>query len=143
VSCVANLANLTTAERRYLRLENNKEIMNASETGVRLLHFIGQEKPYFLPRIEPSDLRKILFIKAKQSNRRILAQQGAFFLFGLTRELDETNPFRIEIDRIIINGNAKEKILTELDSVGINQSTMFPEIEMAAKYILSNVTTAN
>jgi hypothetical protein len=38
------------------------------------------------------------------------------------------------------NHSAKDKILAELDAVGINQSTMFPEIEMASKYILSKIS---
>jgi hypothetical protein len=140
VSCLANLANMTTAERNYLRKAPDKTAMNAAEIGVRLLHSIRQEKPYFLPIIEPNDLKRVVFIKAKQSNRRILAQQGAFLLFGLTRELTDHNLFGIRIERTIINHSAKDKILAELDAVGINQSTMFPEIEMASKYILSKIS---
>ena len=38
-------------------------------------------------------------------------------------------------DRIIIKSSKKEAILTELDRIGINKSTLFPEIDKVADYI--------
>ena len=35
---------------------------------------------------------------------------------------------------------AKPKIKDSLDKIGINESTLFPEIESAARYIMSKVT---
>ena len=82
VSCLANLSNLTGKERDFLRAVKNDDDLRDSHAGKRLLQFIRAEKPYFLPEIRLDDLSKILVVKPKQSNRRILAQQGAFLLFG-------------------------------------------------------------
>ena len=38
-------------------------------------------------------------------------------------------------NRIIIEKLKKESILTELDRIGINKSTLFPEIDKVADYI--------
>lgn len=62
--------------------DSYKEWFNESCLGY-LLHQIGSEKPHFNPIIEPYDLGKIIAVKAKYNNQRIINQQGAFFLFGL------------------------------------------------------------
>jgi hypothetical protein len=49
-------------------------------------------------------------------------------------------PAGFKITRIGVPAEAKEKIRESLDKVGINESTMFPEIESAARYIMSKVT---
>ena len=43
-------------------------------------------------------------------------------------------------DRIIIKSSKKEAILTELDRIGINKSTLFPEIDKVADYIKEKYT---
>lgn len=42
-------------------------------------------------------------------------------------------------NRIIIEKSKKESILTELDRVGINKSTLFPEIDKVADYIKDKI----
>jgi hypothetical protein len=140
VSCVANLSNLTGRQRDEIREMKKSEELNESDVGERLLHFIKAEKPYFLPKIELSDLKSIFAVKPKQTNQRILAQQGAFFIFGLRSELRENNGFGIQIFRTKVSADAKQGILNELDGININASTLFPEIESAAKYIMSKIT---
>ncbi len=139
VSCVANLSNLTGGERDEIRGFANSAALNNSEVGTRLLHFIKAEKPYFLPKIELSDLKSVHAVRPKQTNRRILAQQGAFLIFGLRTSLEDSNGFEIEIVRTKVAASAKNKLLDELDSININASTLFPEIESAAKYIMSKI----
>lgn len=139
VSCVANLSNLTGRERNEIREFETSAELNESEVGTRLLHFIKSEKSYFLPKIVLSDLMSVLAVRPKQTNRRILAQQGAFLLYGLLNSLNESNKFGIEIFRTRIPASAKKKILGELDDININGSTLFPEIESAAKYIMSKI----
>jgi hypothetical protein len=77
VSCVANLSNLTGSQRDEIR---RMTLNTSDDVGERLLHFIKVEKPYFLPKIELSDLKSIFAVKPKQTNQRILAQQGAFLI---------------------------------------------------------------
>ena len=42
--------------------------------------------------------------------------------------------------RIIIDHKSKENILKELDKLGINKSTLFPEIDKVADYIKEKYT---
>ncbi len=139
VSCLAGLSNLTGRERDELRSIDDVNSLNSSHAGHRLLQFIRAEKPYFLPEVNPYDLRRILVVRPKLSNRRIVAQQGAFLLFGLTSELLEANGDRISISKIEIPKSAKQKILQELDRINVNESSLFPEIDHAANYIMSKV----
>jgi hypothetical protein len=138
VSCVANLSNLTSRERNELRQVKSSQALKDSEVGTRLLHFIKAEKPYFLPKIELSDLRSVLAVRPKQTNQRILAQQGAFLIFGLNSSFDSTQS-GIEIFRTSVPAAGKKKLLAELDGININRSSLFPEIESAAKYIMSRI----
>lgn len=140
VSCIAGLSNLTGKERDQLRHIDDMEVLNESHAGKRLLQFIRSEKPYFLPEIVPSDLKSIQVVRPKQNNRRIIAQQGAFLLFGLTSELADDNDFDIEITRTAIAAKNKKALLRDLDRVNINESTLFPEVEYAAKYIMEKIT---
>ena len=50
-------------------------------------------------------------------------------------DLDTHNVDGILVERIWVNGSKKANILKELDIMAINESTMFPEIERAARYI--------
>lgn len=137
VSCLANLAYLKKTEKDEIKrqLEKTRGNEKLSNLG-RLVHFIRTEKPHFQNEIKPLDLQKILCVKPKQNNKRILAQNGAFLLFGLTDSLDAN---QISTERIQINRKAKNKILAQLDQLSINQSTMFPDIEKTAEYLLQKL----
>ena len=87
VSCIANLSSLSSGERNAIRRFQSDDDLNESDQGKRLNHFIKTEKPYFLPKIELADLGRIVLVKPKQNNRRILAQQGAFFFLVLMMKL--------------------------------------------------------
>jgi hypothetical protein len=101
----------------------------------RLLQFIRVEKPYFKGIIVPDHLKTVLCVKPKHNNQRILAQAGAFLLWGLAPALDSHPISGIAIERIRVNVKQKGKIMNELDRMSVNESTMFPEIERAALYI--------
>lgn len=143
VSCVANLSNLTGRERDQIRAFASSAVLKENEVGTRLLHFIKAEKPYFLPKIRLSDLKSVLAVRPKQTNQRILAQQGAFLIFGLRSSLEDSSGFGIRIIRTKVPASAKKMLLDELDSININASTLFPEIESAAKYIMSKIPPIN
>ena len=149
VSCIANLSNLTSREKTEIRriskqeaLKNGDEALKNSDVGTRLLHFIKSEKPYFLPKIELRHLNSVFAVRPKQTNRRILAQQGAFLIYGLKYSLEDLNDFDFSIFRTKVPTSAKKTILEELDDININESTLFPEIEKAAKYIMSKIPVA-
>jgi FRG domain len=140
VSCVANLSKLTGKERDTLRHIKDKSELNTSDAGLRHLQFIRSEKPYFLPEMQPQHLKDALVVKPRQTNKRLLAQQGAFLLFGLTASFEEDDYSNIKVYRKRIPAGSKPNILEQLDKININESSLFPEIERAASYILSKLT---
>lgn len=104
-------------------------------------------------------------VRSEYSNRRMRAQQGAFMMFGVGGKPTEREdrlafqPSRVdrntidkarnvtfqywegEFDRMIIPGNCKTKIRKQLDRIGINRSTLFPEIEHQLGYISDSYKT--
>jgi hypothetical protein len=141
VSCLANLANLSSAEKQEIRNADpafSKEMFNTEVDAVdKLLQFIRAEKPYFRPQIDREDFFKRYFVSPKMSNRRIIAQAGAFVIFGF--DLEPGSPKKsdpIKVDRIVVPEGAKGDIRAELDALGINESTLFPELDRAATYIM-------
>lgn len=134
-SCIANLARLPGNDKVAIDFTLADTQFNESLQITRLLHFIREEKSYFLPRILPSDLKRIICVKGRMTNNRISSQSGAFLLFGLNATLPEAGNADIAIERITIKASEKAKILRELDSLNINESTVFPYIENSAKHI--------
>ena len=70
-----------------------------------------------------------------RDNDRIIKQEGAFIICGqfydsesLVQKLNSSLVARIKI----IN---KPKILRQLDVLGINEATLFPEIDKVANYL--------
>jgi hypothetical protein len=49
------------------------------------------------------------------------------------------NDFAIQVSKITIPKSAKPGILRDLDRVNINRASLFPEVESAAKYIMSKL----
>ena len=141
VGILANLARLPWDLQKKIDTELEQEEFNASLPIRRLLHFIRQESSGFEPEIVPDDLDHVLMVKPKQNNKRILAQSGAFFIFGLTEELEDPNDLGVRIERITIAADAKKPIRDQLDKLAINEKTLFPEIERAARYIAGTLTT--
>lgn len=145
VSCLANLANMTSEEKTEInRLRRNLKGDISSASNIkkfnkydviqRLHQFIRSEKPYFQPIINPIDLFVPYYVHPKMSNRRILAQSGAFILYGI----DEPKiylPDRIDPKPFIVPKDEKSTIRKALENIGINESTLFPEIDKAAARI--------
>lgn len=151
VSCLANLANMTADEK--LEIDGAREALKGvpderrvqafNEKGVleRLHQFIRSEKAYFLPIIDPIDLYQPYFVHPKMSNRRILAQSGAFIIHGLKPPKRMFFPRPIEETQFIVPAKAKGSIRQSLESLGINESTLFPEIDKAADRIRNRYLT--
>lgn len=140
VSCVANLANLNSSEKTEIQVvpaTYSRTLFNEVEAVDKLLQFIRAEKPYFRPQIDRDDFFKRYFVTPKMSNRRIIAQAGAFVIFGLDLPTGTPKPpDSIKTDKIVIPETAKNEIRSELDSLGINESTLFPDLDRAATYVM-------
>lgn len=121
------------------RLYNNEKFFG------KLLHYIREDKSYFQAIIDTNDLGKVFAIKPKLDNPRIVRQHGAFLIFGVKENNKEMPQVPSEWivkgkastdeRRIIIEAQEKNKILKELEQLGIDKSTLFPEIDKVAEYI--------
>lgn len=141
VSCMANLANLTYKEKQALgrAYKLPPEKFNSDPAVERLLWFVRQEKSAFTPDIIPLDLQLPVFVKPKMSNRRIIAQSGAFIIYGSRRTSNPDTDLRLQ--RVLIPAENKADIREQLGRLGVNESVLFPEIDKAASYIVKRYSS--
>jgi hypothetical protein len=139
ISIISNIAK----SERDLNITNQKDFNTTYKPGLKLLHLIKEEKPYFDNKIIPTDLEKTLVVKPINNNERIKRQQGYFFLFGIKGNILNS----AGINSIYKRGNItpkyfieeknKSKIIDELESIGVSSDTLFPEIDKGAEFIKS------
>jgi hypothetical protein len=146
VSCLASLANMTSDEKGEIyRLREtlkgdissarNVQRFNKNAEIARLHQFIRSEKGYFQPIIDPIDLFKPYYVHPKMSNRRILAQSGALIVYGIDAPKKMFFPDTIEETLFIVPERQKSRIRQSIENLGMNESTLFPEIDKAATRI--------
>ncbi len=139
----------TFLNRYATSTENIKEEINKSLNKCAnieyLIHEIKAEKPYFKSIIKMDDYdNRILCVRTKLSNPRIIAQQGLFLLFGIISsdktKLPQTNlakyKDKIYEEKITIDKKFKASILIELKSLGISEERLFPEFSNSGKSLL-------
>lgn len=143
VSIIANIAK-RSSKFSIEKIRNlNLTVFNEQEELGYLLHEIKEEKSYFQNIILPTDIERVVAVKVKQNNNRIIKQSGVFLIFGIDGK--KNLPAKIPDDWIInlelkgvdfeINNNSKDNIIEELNLLGINEATLFPELENQAKYL--------
>jgi hypothetical protein len=156
VSCITNLSNLSMKQKdelntaiKYSIYQTEKHYKGQEQTdyyrenvldtfnevGVcgHLLHYIKNEKPYFKDIINPFDLGRVLFVRAKISNARIASQSGAFLLFGMDAVLQESGDSEVSVRRISVTN--KKYIMEQLSILNIHASTIYPSLEKSAEEI--------
>lgn len=135
----------------YKQCEYLESIQDKKE---RLLYFVRQEKSYFVDKIDnENNVQKIVCVRAKLNNPRIIRQNGLFFLFGmgktkgdpifLSRYIKGTSLnssydggiTEITNPTIIIAAEKKDDILKELRTLGISKETLMPEIDTVASML--------
>ena len=126
-----------------IKEESNTECFNRSTEISKLLHDIRKDKPEFRPIINKEDLERVICVKPKLNNKRIIRQQGCFLLFGINEvktsqaKLNETWIKKDQNNvKFIIPADRKPHILDELKIFGTSQNSLFPELESQAKEIL-------
>lgn len=113
---------------------------NQNKKISELVHFIREDKPYFLNKINPKHLMNYsVVVKPKMSIERIVNQSGAFVLFGINRKKALMSDFNVTKKNykqkvIIIPSEYKHRILKELKMFNINNSTVFGDLDTTAKY---------
>lgn len=140
VSVCANLANMSANEKSSIakNIALSKTEFNKLPAVDRLLQFIRAEKPYFRDSIEPDDLKRVWYVTPKLSNRRIIAQNGGFLIWGLQVPLSmRPKDNSIQFGQVLIEQSQKQAIRRELHGLGINQAALFPEIDHAAAEIIA------
>ncbi|WP_061010294.1 FRG domain-containing protein [Vibrio sp. CUB2] len=137
VSVISNLAQI------------NSDVDLTTDDGIgKLIHVIKNEKPYFLDKIDKSDLTRVVCVQPKQDNKRIIRQSGAFLLFAMGDEFKKNTSAKIPAEfllkefNISILNKDKEGLLASLEHIAISEATLFPEIDNVAKY-LKNPTRAH
>lgn len=140
ISLICNLARLTDEERNELKSKSwNRKLPDKTfqeqESAERLAQFVRMEKPYFLNKMRSVDFRKYFFVYPSKTNKRVIAQSGAFVAAGLLSYKSTEKAVSFQKSEITIPSSAKQTILTELDILNINSRSMFPEIEYTSRYI--------
>lgn len=106
---------------------------------------ICNEKPDFINEIDPQNLENtIVLVKPKHHFERLALQSGLFALFGIDRNKErrvdfESQNLRFRITHIIIPAECKLQILKELNDVGINQGTLFGDMDHIVKQYLQSI----
>ena len=96
---------------------------------------IENESPNAKNLIDKHIVPGTLCVLPKLNNNRIINQDGAFFIFGINHT--KKQPARLpDLPNIItIKASAKQSILEELDLMGINEASLFPETDKVMRQI--------
>ena len=113
----------------------------ASQVVERLYHEICTELPSFKREINPADVLLPLFVQPNKTNDRILKQDGAFIISGLSRDKIEAESKLDALVRLEIEVDNKNQILKELDFICINEASLFPEVDRVANYLRETLVT--
>lgn len=81
--------------------------------------------------------KEVFCVMPKLNNERIIRQQGAFFIFGQGGTKDKPATFKDQPQIIIVDADSKKSILKELQVLGIDEATLFPETDKIMKQIKS------
>lgn len=141
VSILANLAFMPGDFR--LPVNKDAAILKGNSNYKKLIHQIRSEKSHFNSSIYKKHLKDyILCVIPNLNNKKIIAQQGAFLLYGMQDGI-KRNPSRfykkgdqyMNYSEISIDGKSKEAIIKELATLGISHEVLFPELENYIKVI--------
>lgn len=119
-----------------------KEILEFNKIKIisELVHFIREDKAYFLPRVDPVHLDNfVVVVKPKMVIDRIVNQSGAFVLFGIKKSKRVCSDLNINAEGfkqkiIIIPSIYKQTIMKDLKLFNINDSTVFCDMDNTARY---------
>ncbi len=123
------------------KMEPSFDSSKISKTDIgRLLHYVRDERNDFYQMYEDNELQnyqgelsKIVCVESKQINKRIINQQGLFFLFGINGTKNDYKNLEFDDDVVIyqikIDKNSKSKILSQLSQYGVDNMTMFPDMQ--------------
>ncbi|MCX4170691.1 MULTISPECIES: FRG domain-containing protein [Paraburkholderia] len=91
--------------------------------------------------VDPFKLSATKVVQPRLANERIVAQHGWFTVHRYSKGARgfvalENNPeTRSHLSEYVIPASSKEDVVRELDRCGINQSTLFPDLEGLCRYL--------
>lgn len=114
------------------------EDFNFEKDKDRLVNEIKRDKPNFKGDfLEKDATNEVYCVLPKLNNDRIIRQNGAFFIFGMGKTKNEPAELKDEPITIKIKAESKKDILKELQMLGIDEATLFPETDKIMKQIKS------
>ena len=143
LSCLAKFSSQDKARLLNLCLDNlpNDKFPQASNSRYkddvveRFYYEVTTEVPSFKREIKPIDLLQPLFVQPNKSNGRILKQDGAFVLSGLSDNPAQAQKKLEKISYTALNIRNQEEILKELEQLEIHEASLFPEVDKVANYL--------
>ena len=145
------LPRFTGKEKELLLQQANDNLANKSFPQVkggsryrdsiveRFYHEITTEISSFKREIDPIDLLQPLFVQPNKTNGRIIKQDGAFIINGLSKDRYEAQDKLDALTYKKIYVYNQQSVLRELDILGINEASLFPEVDKMAEYLKSIV----
>ncbi|MCU7866649.1 MAG: FRG domain-containing protein [Candidatus Thiodiazotropha sp. (ex Lucinoma borealis)] len=143
VSIISSISRLDSSFR--IPGTTDIDLFNTDICITDLLNEVKKDNPYFKPYVHRHILESVVCVKPKLDNPRIIRQDGAFFVFGIKEKkampasVPDSYRLTTESYRLIINKAGKAKILGQLATLGINEATMYPEIDTVSKYIKQSI----
>jgi len=138
VSVIANISR-RPASFKLPAATMNRAQFNADDEIRYLLHEVKREKPYFEPEMKREHLESVVCVKPKLDNARIIKQDGAFLLFGMDgnklKPAEVPAHFLATGKRILVMHTEKATVRKQLESLGLTQASIFPEIDKVADFI--------
>lgn len=110
-------------------------------------HFVNEikrDKPNFNGDfLEKNAINEVYCVLPKLNNNRIIRQNGAFFIFGMGASKNEPAEFKDAPIVIKIKASSKKDILKELQMLGIDEASLFPETDKIMKQIKYRFNESN
>lgn len=105
----------------------------------RFYHEITTEIASFKREINPIDLLQPLFIQPNKTNGRIIKQDGAFIINGLSKNRQEAEQKLDALTYTRIYVQNQPQVLKDLEILGIHEASLFPEVDKMAAYLKESV----
>ena len=120
------------------------EDFNFDKDKKHFINAIKRDKPNFNGDIlEKNAINEVYCVLPKLNNDRIIRQNGAFFIFGMGKTKNEPAELKDEPITIKIKAESKKDILKELQMLGIDEASLFPETDKIMKQIKSRFNENN
>lgn len=139
VSILASLSVFShEKQQEFLNLAQDSSITEKQfNQGIaRLIHEVRLEKPAFQAEVQRNDILNNYIVYALKNNGRIVKQDGAFILCGLSPVGSmERFRYREHGKKVVVLLDKKKRILDQLETFSINRAALFPEVECVAEYL--------